>query len=311
MEDERKNVFPFHYGGEAESYTFYRVPKILFTQEMFRQLSTDAKLLYGLLLDRMQLSLKNGWVDGEGKVFIYYTIENIMKSLSCGNKKAGNLLAELDDKRGIGLVTRVRQGLGKPDRIYVHKCALPEMSEGQVQMCQNDMSGNVETTSLEMWKRHANNTDKNHTEKSENDLIVSAQKPGYEERMMEERQAYRDYFKERCLFEYLKKTYPYDAKVLDEMLEILADICSSHQRTVRIAGDEKPLQVVKSQLMKLDNEHIQYVLECFKENTTKVRNVKRYLLTSLYNAPMTIDSYYTALAHHDMYSGNETQAEKR
>lgn len=311
MGDERKRIFPFHYGGEAESYTFYRIPKILFTQEIFQGLSTDAKLLYGLLLDRMQLSLKNGWVDEEGKVFIYYTVDNIMKSLSCGNKKAGSLLAELDDKRGIGLVTRVRQGLGKPDRIYVHKCALPEMPEGQAQTCQNDMSGNVETTSLEMLKGHANNTEKNHTENSDTDPIISAARAGLADRMMEERQAYRDYFKERCLFEYLKNTYPYDAKVLDEMLEILVDICSSRRRTVRIAGDEKPIQVVKSQLMKLDNEHIQYVLECFKENTTKVRSIKQYLLTSLYNAPMTIDSYYTALAHHDMYGGNETQAEKR
>ena len=118
---------------------------------------------------------------------------------------------------------------------------------------------------------------------------------------MDERQAYRNYFKERCLFEYLKASHPYDVRVLDEMLEILVDICSSHQQLVRIAGDEKPIQVVKSQLMKLDNEHIQYVLECFKENTTKVRSIKQYLLTSLSNAPMTIDSYYTALAHHDMY----------
>ena len=82
MRDERKSIFPFHYGGEAESYTFYRIPKILFTQEIFQGLSTDAKLLYGLFLDRMQLSLKNEWVDEEGRVFIYYTVENIMKSLS-------------------------------------------------------------------------------------------------------------------------------------------------------------------------------------------------------------------------------------
>lgn len=301
MRDERKSIFPFHYGGEAESYTFYRVPKILFTQEMFRCLSTDAKLLYGLLLDRMQLSLKNDWVDEEGKVFIYYTVENIMKSLSCGNKKAGSLLAELDDKRGIGLVTRVRQGLGKPDRIYVHKCVLPEMSKGHVKRCQNDMSGNVEKTPLDVSKRHANDTDKNNTEQRETDHIVSEPVTGCEEKAMDERQAYRNYFKERCLFEYLKASHPYDVRVLDEMLEILVDICSSHQQIVRIAGDEKPIQVVKSQLMKLDNEHIQYVLECFKENTTKVRSIKQYLLTSLYNAPMTIDSYYTALAHHDMY----------
>lgn len=117
MMANEKKIFPFHYGGEAESYSFYRVPKILFTEKYFDRLSTDAKLLYGLLLDRMQLSLKNGWLDEDGKVFIYYTVDSIMQALTCGNKKAGQLLAELDDKKGIGLISRVRQGLGKPDRI--------------------------------------------------------------------------------------------------------------------------------------------------------------------------------------------------
>ena len=87
--------------------------------------------------------MKSGWVDDEGKVFIYYTVENIMEAMTCGNKKAGTLLAELDDKRGIGLISRVRQGLGKPDRIYVHKCVTPEMSKGHVQTCQIDISGDV------------------------------------------------------------------------------------------------------------------------------------------------------------------------
>lgn len=299
MRNESKRRFPFHYGGEAESYSFYRVPKILFTEEYFQSLSTDAKLLYGLLLDRMQLSLMNGWMDEEGKVFIYYTIDSIMQALSCGNKKAGNLLAELDDKRGIGLITRVRQGLGKPDRIYVHKCTLPEMSERQLQRCRNDMSGSVNPTCPEMSERQANNTDKNQTEYSETDLIPSASS----ERWMEERQAMKTYFQERCFFENLKAEHPHDSQMIEEIGELLVDICCSRQETVRIAGDDKPLQVVKSQFMKLDREHIEYVLSCFKENTTKVRNVKQYLLTSLYNAPLTIDSYYTALVHHDLYGG--------
>ena len=122
-----KLVFPFHYGSESESYAFYRVPKALFESEVFLPLSTDAKLLYGLLNDRMDLSRKNGWVDEEGKVYIYFTRQSVMEALDCGNKKAGQLFAELDDKNGIGLITRTRQGLGKPDRIYVHKCVIPEL----------------------------------------------------------------------------------------------------------------------------------------------------------------------------------------
>ncbi|MCI6767634.1 DUF6017 domain-containing protein [Porcincola intestinalis] len=296
----KKMTFPFHYGGEAESYTFYRVPKILFTEKVFDHLSTDAKLLYGLLLDRMQLSLKNGWVDENGKVFIYYTVESIMDALTCGNKKAGLLLAELDEKKGIGLISRVRQGLGKPDRIYVHKCVVPEMSFGHIQKCRNDMSGDVPSTGQEMSKRHANKTDRNNTEHSKNDLIVSAE-PGWDESAMKERRAYREYFLERCSFEVLKAENHYSAGELDELLELLVDVCCSRQKTIRISGDEKPMAIVKSRFMKLDSEHIRYVLHCFKENTTKVRNIKQYLLASLYNAPMTIGSYYTALVQHDLY----------
>lgn len=311
MQNEQKLVFPFHYGSEADTYAFYRVPKILFTDRTFDHLSTDAKLLYGLLLDRMQLSLKNGWLDGDGKVYIYYTVESIMEALTCGNKKAGSLLAELDDRRGIGLISRVRQGLGKPDRIYVHKCMIPEMSKEHVQTCQNDMSGNVERTVPEVSKQHTNKTDKNNTEMSKTDRIQSAADPastdmlsiqdGCEEMALRERDAYREYFLESCAFESLKSEYPYDGGVLDEILEILVDVCCSSQKFVRISGDEKPLQVIKSRFMKMDSEHIRYVMNCFKENTRKVRNIKQYLLASLYNAPMTIDSYYAALVRHDMY----------
>ena len=84
MQNESKTQFPYHYENEAESYTFYRVPKILFTEKVFDHISTDAKLLYGLLLDRMQLSLKNGWVDDDGRVFIYFRVESIMEALTCG-----------------------------------------------------------------------------------------------------------------------------------------------------------------------------------------------------------------------------------
>lgn len=118
--DASAGKFPFHYGGEADQYTFYRIPKLLFDDAVLRQLSTDAKVLYGLMLDRMSLSLKNGWLDDEGRVFIYFSLENIMEQLGCGRGKCTKLLQELDDQNGIGLITRVKQGLGKPDVIYVH-----------------------------------------------------------------------------------------------------------------------------------------------------------------------------------------------
>ena len=111
--------FDYYYGMEAEQFSFYRVPRILIKDKRFNNLSSKAKLLYGLMLDRMCLSMKNGWLDKDNKVYIYYTVESIMNDLSCAKTTAVKVLAELDSKRGIGLVEKKRQGLGKPDIIYV------------------------------------------------------------------------------------------------------------------------------------------------------------------------------------------------
>lgn len=111
--------FDYYYGAEAEQFSFYRVPRMLIKDENFKRLSSDAKLLYGLMLDRMSLSIKNGWFDNHNRAYIIYTIDNIMEDLGCGKDKAVKVVAELDLKKGIGLIEKVRRGLGKPDLIYV------------------------------------------------------------------------------------------------------------------------------------------------------------------------------------------------
>lgn len=121
--------FDYYYGVEAEQFSFYRVPRILIKDKKFKNLSSDAKLLYGLMLDRISLSMKNGWLDAENKVYIYYTMENIMDDLSCAKATAVKVLAELDSKKGIGLVEKKRQGLGRPDIIYVKNFATVELTE--------------------------------------------------------------------------------------------------------------------------------------------------------------------------------------
>lgn len=118
--------YEYFYGSQAENFSFYRIPRLLVKGEQFRSLSTDAKLLYGLLLDRMGLSMQNGWLDELNRVFIYYTLGEIMEDLACSHTKACKLLAELDADRGIGLIERQRQGQGKPARIYVKQFAEPQ-----------------------------------------------------------------------------------------------------------------------------------------------------------------------------------------
>lgn len=114
--------YDYFYGAQADQFSFYRIPKALFTDKKFRELSTDAKVLYGILLDRMSLSLKNEWLDADGKVYIIYTTEEIMEALNCGNQKACRLMAELE--KDAGLIERRRQGLGMPNLIYVKNFAV-------------------------------------------------------------------------------------------------------------------------------------------------------------------------------------------
>ena len=114
--------FDYYYGDESTQFSFYRIPRQLVTGERFKRLSADAKLLYGLLLDRMGLSAKNGWYDEAGRVYIYYTLDEIQEDMNCGHDKATKLLVELDSgKNGFGLIERVRQGQGRPTKIYVKR----------------------------------------------------------------------------------------------------------------------------------------------------------------------------------------------
>lgn len=286
---------------ESEQYAFYRVPKLLFTSDRFWNLSTDAKMLYGLLLDRMALSQKNGWVDEQGRVYIIYTVENIMESLGCGNKKAIQLLAELENKAN--LILRKKQGLGKPNLIYVKKFTVVARAvERHFLKCENDTSGNFQTTSLEVSKEHGNNTDKNNTEFNDTDSIFPSGNGG----MMDENdryQEYFDYFSDQLSMDLLKKDYPYDSEMLDNILELIVETVCTKRPLIRIGAEERPAEIVRSRFMKLNAEHIRYVMDCFKENTTKIRNIRQYMLTTIYNAPTTIDTYYDALVRHDMSHG--------
>ena len=288
-------MYDFYYGPEAEQFTFYRIPKVLFEAEGARDISTDAKLLYGLMLDRMQLSARNNWMDENGRIYIYYTVNQIMRNLGCGNKKVAKLLEELETDAK--LIERVKVGFNKPNRIYV-KNFLSVVSKAHVHTCQKDTTGSVEMTPMEVSKGHTNNTDINNTEFSDNNLIVSE-----ENRCdgMDEYNAYEQIIKENLDYDTFIQDRHYDRRDIDEIIALMTDVMISHKGTIRVSGEDKPVEVVKSRFMKLDSTHIQYVLDVMKDNPVKVRNIKAYLLASLYNAPVTISNYYSALVNHDMY----------
>ncbi len=116
---EERLEFDYFHECEAEQFSFYRIPKALFTDAYFKSLSCEAKILYGLMLDRMCLSMKNNWIDADGRVYIIFTLEQVTEYMNCGRDKGIKILAELDTKKGIGLIERVKQGFGKPNAIYV------------------------------------------------------------------------------------------------------------------------------------------------------------------------------------------------
>ena len=129
--------FDYFYGGQSDTFSYYRIPRLLITGQQFKGLSTDAKLLYGLLLDRMGLSARNGWYDELGRVYIYYPLDEVQADLNCGHDKATKLLSELDTGKGIGPIAHVKQGQGHPAKIYVNKFTSidiplqPESHQGQ------------------------------------------------------------------------------------------------------------------------------------------------------------------------------------
>ena len=116
--------------------------------------------------------------------------------------------------------------------------------------------------------------------------------------------SYREVIRENICYDDFVRERPYDAAQLDEMVELIVETVCSRKETIRVAGDDFPQVVVKSRLLKLDGQHIQFVFDCLRENTTQIRNMKQYLLTVLYNAPVTMESHYVVQVNHDLYSGD-------
>ena len=292
-------MLDYFYGGQAEQFSFYRLPKALFVDLRFRGVSAEAKILYGLLLDRMGLSMKNGWMDATGRVYIIFTTEEIMEALYCADNKATKLMKELE---GCGLIERQRRGLGRPSLIYV-KNFISESSEPRIQSRENHDSGTVKTATTESLKSRGIKNNQNNTDLSETDPFLSDVAAGTESEGKDDRTLHQEYFFRQFSFDALIASYPEDEDMLREMLELLVDTVCSKRRFIRIAGDDKPAEVVKAQLMKLNSDHLRFVLMCLKENTTLVRNMRQYLLAALYNAPLTMNNYYTARVQHDFKTG--------
>ncbi len=369
--------FDYYYGIEAEQFSFYRVPRLLVKDKRFKGLSSDAKLLYGLMLDRMALSMKNGWFDNENRAYIHYTIDTIMEDLGCAKEKATKVLAELDNKKGIGLIEKKRQGLGKPDIIYVKNFAtleikeetfetekesfdeekempsetkketfieeenpvntnnfkevekskfkksenrnsrvseteLPEVRKSKFKSFENQTSRVSEIEPQEVGKSNPNYNYINYNNYSYNNHnhidIESNQSELIEDKdkmdLMDNTHAYIQLIKDNIEYDYFMQYGERKKKTLyDELFEVICDVVCVPRKAVRVGKEDYPYQLVKAKFLKLNSQHLEYVIECMQNTGTKIGNMKAYMITSLYNAPNTLNHYYQQEVKQDAFGG--------
>ena len=304
-------TFSYFYGEESEQFSYFRIPRLLVRNKKFKTLSTEAKLLYGLMLDRMGLSAKHGWYDELGRVYIYYTLDEIQTDLMCGHNKAVRLLAELDTgKDGFGLIKRVKQGQGRPAKIYVKKftttdvpeaplsAPIPDFPESEIQTSQNQTSRLPFLGSQDFPKRETSYHDNNYPESSYPDPSISPAKPPGNGGRLIERWSLKESVKNQIEYDTLCTQYA--AEDVDALVELISEVQSSTADAVRLGKEQIPIEIIKERFRQLTQMHVEYVLDCLKNTTTQINNVKAYLLTALYNAPMTMGFFYSAQVRHDL-----------
>lgn len=245
------------------------------------------------------------------------------------------LLKELDVKSGIGLIEKKRLGLGKPNVIYVKNFMIQELTRAEKQdleaeTLENTLNGenhnsrNVKITIQESAKSQFKNSENHHSR------IVKSDIPEYpksqsnnteysdiehnenqsidlsEGDVMERKKHYRNMVQEQIYYKSLIQNPRYQKNEVDELVELTVEVLMlPDDRMIWIAGDEKPAILVKDRFQMLNDAHFEYVLDSMKRNTGKVQNVKNYLLTSLYNAPLTMEHYYRLAVNHDLYGGGQ------
>lgn len=353
-----KKIFDYFYGSQSEQFSFFRLPKALIRDERFRKISSDAKILYGIMLDRMSLSRENKWFDDENRVYIIFTLNDVMKELECCKRKASTLMAELDEKSGIGLIEKRKQGLGKPDLIYLKNFVVPrdyskEMSDNlevaasnvlqlqsgknmQLQSGKNMQLLNTTNAELgdkiaenlkngkemqfqsgknvQLWsstnmhlksstEMQSNNTKNNNTESSDTESINHINQNITEDEM-DKIAACRALVKDNISYQSLSQTTSLlTRRMLDEIVELMVEVLVVDRPYLRISGVDYPYALVKTRFMSIGYDHVEYVLDCLSQTSSKIGNVKAYILTSLFNATATIDTYYTAAVNHNMVKG--------
>ncbi len=318
--------FDFFKGNETEQYMFYRVPQVLFTDEQFKKISCEAKLLYGFLIDRTSLSVKNNWLDKSGNVFVYFTLEEAKEKLNIGTGKSVKIFDELER---IGLIIRKKQGQGNPTKIYVMNFT-KQISKTSTQVTKDKVQTSKKRKSESDVEVKTSENRKSKVSKN-GSVDFQKSKPNHTNRIIltESNQSYlsndtQEKAKEKSendgqtdLIEDIKEDIKYQidydiclerldelgitADTLDLIVDILLEPYTCKSEMIVNSQSLSP-QIVQAQFKKISFDHIQYIFDSMKATTQnhRIKNLRGYLRTCLYNAPHTIDQFYTNEANYDL-----------
>ena len=344
--------FDYYYGAESDQFSFIRIPKLLLKDPKFLDLSYGAIITYAVLLDRMNLSIKNGWHDEMNRVYIRYKVADLMDVIGKTDDTVSKYLKELED---IGLIERPRKGLGKGKVTYVKNFISPDLRDGNLITRENagngsgeiiaddsnntvivdnsskngvpeaakihitrDSSGNVprensgnvyrdpsgnvtrENAGNDKSNIEINNNYINNNYLNQNHITATGNPAGSDDD--EDWITYREIIKDNIEFDILcTREGGRNREEIEGIVDIMTEAMVSKSKTMWIAKEEYPTNLVKGKLMKINATHIEYILDCFHANTSKIYNIKKYLLAAIFNAPSTIDSYYRAEVNHDLH----------
>ena len=284
---------------DAEQFTFYRIPKKLITEGRYKSVSVEAKFLYGLMLDRMGLSAKNNWVDEQNHVFIYFTIDDAVSQLCVSKNKALKLMSELVCA---GLIEKKRQGLGKPDMIYVldfnsggvensdnpSEVELQESQNTNPQNIKNGNSGLSENELQEVCFSNSNNTEKNNTEKNDNKYIDTESVKDVDD---DEASLSMSKQEIRKRIEYDELIEEYDKKLVDMAVDIIYDVITSKESFIMVNGRKMHIMLACIHLKMIRYAHICHVLDNILRNNSQIRDMKAYLTAALINSYIDLGGF--------------------
>ena len=289
--------FDYFYGNEAEQFTFYRIPKILITSPHFKKISDSAKLLYGLMLDRMSLSIRNGWLDDDNRAYIFFTTNDVMEQMCCGTEKATKMLAELDSEKGIGLIERVKQGQGKPAIIYLKKFYELEDTARSTKLS--------EIESLEFRKskcnyNNINNTDINYIYPiNQDNYNIQNSDTQTEEEWIDRYTKTVDEIKKQIDYDYLINHAERD--IVDEVVNIMAEVMTVYRPKYKIEGDFIEYNAVVNKFRQITAQKLEICLLAYSRKIQRIKNPKAYWISTLYNIPLTSEIVLQNMINSDIY----------